>query len=135
MEVFFFLIKYSRDILGYYKLYSCEKYEINNSDKKILNNLNTLQKFIHFFIDSAKDYGVRRLNSGKQINFRIEKFDLLNHIHSFLYNILILNGIKDFNYKNFVLFTLFDENNLPIYSSILNIKGLKYSDFEYLQKF
>lgn len=127
--IFFFLIKYSIDILGLYKAESIEKLKISKSDERILKNINTIEKYIHFFVDTAKDYGIKRLSTGKKINLTVEKLDLINYLHSFLYDILIKNGVE-INSKELILVTLYDDFNLPIFSGILNIKNITLNDLE-----
>lgn len=130
-------------ILFFYDLFNNMKlhsYEELKNVKLNMVHINTLEGYIHNFIDNIKDYILRNFQNIKNIKIDIEEFNKDNIIHTFLkdiYEIIHKNYESENNikcdYNKSILLTVYDENNKPYFVGILAYQNIRQCDIDYLK--
>jgi hypothetical protein len=125
------------DLLNNMKLHSYEELKKANLN---MNHINTLEEYIHHFIDTIKEYILRNFQNIKKIKIELEYFDKNNIIHSFIQNTYDLihkndeskNNIKC-DYHKTIFLTIYDENHKPYFVGIFAYENIRQCDIDYLQ--
>lgn len=135
---FLYKIYFFYDLFHNMKLHSYEELKKANLN---MAHINTLEGYIHHFVDTIKEYILRNFQNIKKIKIELDYFNKDNIIHTFLqttYEIIHKNYEESKNnikcdYNKTIFLTVYDENNKPYFVGVLAYQNIRQCDIDYLK--